>query len=127
VETTPFTLGGEQLPVLKWEDHYRYLGCELGTNPRATLKELGEQYITEAKKLFESKLTTWQKLDALKRFVQPKLEFSLRTLLPTKGWAKHLDDQVRGIAKKSLKLPRRTVTAFMYMPQRLGGLGLPNV
>ena len=66
VKTTPFTLGEEQLPVLRWKDHYRYLGCKLGANPRAILKGLGEQYISEAKKLFEIKLTTWQKLDAVK-------------------------------------------------------------
>ena len=110
VESTPFTLGDEQLPTLRWEDHYCYLGCELGANPRATLKELAEQYINKAKTILESKLTTWQKLDALKHFVRPKLDFSLRTLLPTKGWTKQLDERVRGITKKSLRLPKRTVT-----------------
>jgi len=51
---------------VRWEDHYQYLGCELGTNPRATLIA---QYMNEAKKLFENKLTTWQKLDAVS-FIQ---------------------------------------------------------
>ena len=95
VENTEFSIGGGGLPVLKWEDHYRYLGCELGRDPRAETKVLGERYIKDAKKIMESQLTDWQKLDAIHQFVRLKLEYALRTMLPMRGWAKNLDDTGR--------------------------------
>jgi len=85
VENTEFSIGSGGLPVLKWEDHYRYLGCELGRDPRAETKVLGVRYIEDAKKIMESQLTDWQKLDAIRRFMRPKLDYALRTMLPTRG------------------------------------------
>ena len=41
-------------------------------------------------------------------------------MLPTKGWAKDLDNKVRALAKKAFQLPRRTT-------MQAGGLGLPNI
>ena len=87
----------------------------------------GERYRREAEKIFLSQLTDWQKLDAMKRFIRPKLEYILRTMLPNRTWGKHLDDAVRGMAKKAFRLPRRTITSFFYVPWKYGGLGLPNV
>ena len=42
-------------------------------------------------------------------------------------WAKTLDNAVWGMVKKALRLPRRTVTSFFYVPWRQGELGLSNV
>ena len=114
-------------PLMKWEDHYRYLGCEMGRDPPAETKTAGERYRREAEKILTSQLTDWQKLNAIRRFIRPKLEHILRTMLPNRSWAKNLDNTVRGMAKKAFRLPRRTITTFFYVPWRYGGLGLPNV
>ena len=109
-------MGSGELPSMKWEDHYCYLGCELGRDPRAETRMAGERYRREAEKIFLSQLTDWQKLDAMKRFIRPKLEYILRTVLPNRTWGKH-----------AFQLPRRTITSFFYVPWKYGGLGLPNV
>ena len=127
VEKITFHMGSGELPSMKWEDHYRYLGCEMGRDPRAETKTAGDRYRKEAEKILGSLLTDWQKLDAMRRFVRPKLEYILRTIFPNCIWAKMLDDVVRGMVKKALRLPRRTVTSFFYVPWKQGGLGLPNV
>ena len=127
VEDARFHMGSGELPQMKWEDHYRYLGCEMGRDPRAETKTAGDKYRKEAEKILASQLTDWQKLDAIRRFIRPKLEYILRTMLPNRSWAKNLDDAVRGMAKKAFRLPRRTITTFFYVPWRYGGLGLPNV
>ena len=127
VEKITFHMGSGELPSMKWEDHYRYLGCEMGRDPRAETKMAGDRYRREAEKIFASQLIDWQKLDAMRRFVRPKLEYILRTMLPNRTWAKQLDDAVRGMAKKAFRLPRRTITSFFYVPWKHGGLGLPNV
>lgn len=56
--------------------------------------------------------TNWQRLDAMKRFVQPKVEYVMRTMLSNHTWIKGLDDVVRGMVKKAFSLPRRTVISF---------------
>ena len=127
VEKTTFHMGSGQLPSMKWEDHYRYLGCEMGRDPRAETKTAGDRYRKESEKILASQLTDWQKLDAIRRFIRPKLEYILRTMLPNRTWAKNMDDAVRGMVKKAFRLPRRTITSFFYVPWRNGGLGLPNV
>ena len=73
VEKTTFHMGSGQLPSMKWEDHYRYLGCEMGRDPRAETKTAGDRYRKESEKILASQLTDWQKLDAIRRFVRPKL------------------------------------------------------
>ena len=115
------------MPSMKWEDHYCYLGCDMGWDPRAETNEAREKYQKAAEKILGSQLTDWQKLDALKRFVWPKMEHILRMMLPNCTWAKGLGDAVRGMAKKAFWLSRRTFTSFFYVPWKHGGLGLLNV
>jgi len=76
VESHRFRIDSEELPILNYEDHYRYLGCQLGAEAKAEVKKTGEQYLTEAKTIFESHLTDWQKLNALHKFVRPKLDIN---------------------------------------------------
>ena len=63
----------------------------------------------------------------MRRFVQPKVEYILRKMLPNRTWTKGLDDAIRGMAKKAFRLPRRTITSFFYVLWKHGGLGFSNV
>ncbi|KAL5510386.1 hypothetical protein EMCRGX_G005924 [Ephydatia muelleri] len=47
--------------------------------------------------------------------------------LPTMGWARAIDKKVKALVKMSMKLPRRTIDAFLFTPWRSGGLGLPRI
>ena len=125
VEKTTFHMGSGELLSMKWEDHYRYLGCEMGWDPRAETKAAREKYQRAAEKILGSQLTDRQKLDAMRRYVRLKVGYILRTMLCT--WAKGLDDAIRGMAKKAFRLSRGTITSFFYVPWKLGGLGLTNV
>lgn len=51
----------------------------------------------------------------------------MRTVLPYRGWAKSLDEQVRKMVKLAFRLPRRTASSVFYVPWRCGGFGLPNI
>ena len=46
---------------------------------------------------------------------------------PKLNWAKAIDRKMRSLTKINLKLPRRTVTLFLYAQTKAGGLGLPNI
>ena len=121
------TLGGESLPALKWEDHYKYLGCKAGPDYKAEARKQGQDYVTCCKAIMESGLTDWQKLDAVHRFAKPGLTYILQNSLPNKSWAQQLDKEVRNVVKRAFKLPKRTISAFFHAPSNSGGLGIPCI
>ena len=79
-----FTLNGNTIPVMKWEDLYRHLGVLLGANPEAHLDQLAKDFKMDVESLFQSPLADWMKLEAFKEFVMPKLDYVFRTTLAHK-------------------------------------------
>ena len=75
----------------------------------------------------KSELTDWQKIDAIHRFAKPRLVYALQNQSPPTGWAKTIDKRVKALVKSAMKLPRRTIDAFLFSPWRAGGLGLPRL
>ena len=127
VDTFSPLLGDHHIPPITWEQHYCYLGCEMGANPKQEAAKVGECYARDCQKLLRSGLTDWQKMDAIHRFIRPTLNHIIRTTLPARSWAQKLDKQVRRAAKINLRLPLRTADAFLYVSQRDGGLGMPCI
>ena len=121
------TLGQEEVPALSWDQCYRYLGCQTGANPKVELFQIGKEFLQDCEVIMRSDLTDWQKLDALHRFAKLKLVYPLQNLSPPTRWATDLDKAVRKLVKQNLKLPRHTITSFLYTPPRWGGLGIPCV
>ena len=78
-------LGEQVLPILRYKDHYRYLGCDLGADPKAHLNKLEKDHIKKVSNIIESikkvsniiesKLAEWQKLEAIRRFIHPTLDY----------------------------------------------------
>ena len=73
-----------------------------------------------------SHLAEWQKLDAYRRFIFPRLQHVFRVFFPGSSWCKRMDMRARKWLKKAVRLPLRSCTKFLYTPQALGGLGVPN-
>lgn len=126
-ETFSPTLNGELIPSLKWEDHYKYLGCKVGGDYKAEATAQGKEYVKCCKVVVESGLADWQKLDAIHRFAKPGLTYILQNTLPNKKWAQLIDKEVRNMVKHAFKLPNRTISAFLHAPCNVGGLGIPCI
>jgi len=120
-------LGSSSIPALKWEDRYRFLGCELGSEPKAALEEAKHKFLEESTAILQSLLTDWQKVDAIRRFTKPQPDNKLRTLLPSRSWAKEVDRSLRSALKKGLRLPNRTISDFLYCHQDDRGLCVPSI
>ena len=69
----------------------------------------------------------WQKLDAFRRFLFPRLPFAHKVMFPGTIRCRKLDTSLRAIIKHGLHLPHRTCTKYLYLSQALGGLGIPSV
>ena len=120
-------LGTEAIPALTWEERYKYLGCPTGAyrTPTNILIDLRDSLLRDTNILFTSELAEWQKLDAYRRFLFPRLGFTLKVIFPGVVWCRKLDTSLRAIIKGGLRLPQRTCTKYLYLSQALGGLGVP--
>ncbi|KAL1418335.1 hypothetical protein MTO96_025981 [Rhipicephalus appendiculatus] len=59
-------------------------------------------------------LAPWQRIDAVKTFVYPALNFSMRCGVLTKTDWRRLDDAVRPLVKRTLYLPGNASTHYIY-------------
>ncbi|KAL5509813.1 hypothetical protein EMCRGX_G005243 [Ephydatia muelleri] len=121
-------LGTDVIPALSWEERYKYLGCPTGAfrSNAKVLEELRQSLVKDTDTVFQSPLAEWQKLDAFRRFLFPRLSFAMKVMFPGITWCKKLDTSLRSIIKRGLHLPRRTCTHYFYLSHDLGGLGIPS-
>ncbi|KAL5509854.1 hypothetical protein EMCRGX_G005293 [Ephydatia muelleri] len=121
-------LGTDPIPALSWQERYKYLGCPTGAyrTPTNVLNELRDNLIRDTGIVFSSELAEWQKLDAFRRFLFPRLCFAMKVVFPGAIWCKKLDTALRTNIKRGLHLPPRTCTKYFYLSQALGGLGIPS-
>ena len=114
------------IPPLEWDDSYRYLGVQVGRESKQSLADLAESITTDAEKVGSSALAEWQKIDAIRTFILPRVSHLLESSLVPITWATKLDATIRRVAKKALRLPKRTICAFIHVPSNQGGLGIPS-
>ncbi|XP_046684359.1 uncharacterized protein T26G10.4-like [Homalodisca vitripennis] len=124
VRPTAFTIYGSPLRVLEDGETYDHLGVPTGMRgdqtPVATIARLEE----ETAKIFASGLAPWQKLDAVRTFIVPQLDFNLRTARIRKTSLKGLDSLMRAEGKRTLGLPSRASVELVELPPSWGGAGL---
>ncbi|XP_064462374.1 uncharacterized protein LOC135372848 [Ornithodoros turicata] len=70
-------------------------------------------------------LAPWQRLDALKTFVYPSLNFSMRCgSLGKTDWMR-LDQELRPLIKRTLYIPSNAANEYIYSKSGMGGCGIP--
>ena len=89
-----YKLGNTVVPIMAWEDRYKYLGVKMGADHSPDLKAVGSGYLKDVEAIASSELIDWQKLDEIHRFAKPRLVYTLQNQLPPIGWAKALDKKV---------------------------------
>ena len=127
IQQHDFLVQGKSIPSLAKEEHYRYLGVPIGLIPNISeITTLIDTLCEKMKKIRQSLLCPWQKLDAIRTFVQPCLTYALRTTDPTNtsllAYRKELLATVRSICH----LPTRATTHYIFASKQVGGLGLTD-
>lgn len=121
---TLFHIQGEHPVVLKDSEQYEYLGIPTGYRVNQTPEEAINSMIVDVKKLHESLLTPWQKIEALNMFVLSKLDFILRGAKVAMKPLHKADNKIKAYVKKWLNLPQRASPELLYMPAYQGGANL---
>ena len=121
------TLCGTPLATVHRDGAYRYLGRPVGhTRISQPPLQVVEEARRDAVRLLESPLAPWQKLDALRCFIAPRLTHCLRLGIVPKGALSELDKALRWRVKGVLGLPINATNLYLYAPTGAGGVGLTH-
>ena len=121
------TLCGAPLTPIPQDAAYRYLGRPVG---HTRLCQPPLQVVAEARRdarrLLESPLAPWQKLDAVRVFIAPRLTHCLRLGVLPKGVLDSFDRSLRWRVKGVLGVPISATSRYLYSPTAAGGVGLTH-
>lgn len=126
-DDAPFRLGGGQVPVLDQGAFWRYLGKSMGYQTTERGTAVLDSLKSQIELLFGSRLTSFQKLLALKKFLLPKAFFHLRIRHFFRRSLNQLDARIRALLKTEFRLPNRACQQFFHSAAAVGGLGVPNL
>ena len=124
VAPTEFSLGGGPVPVLGVGDSYQHLGVPTGVQVDQTPYSTIEGMLSDLRKVDESLLAPWQKVETLAMFILPRLDFLLRGASIRKAALKEADKDIKRTVKGWLHLPQRASAELVYIPPSWGGCGL---
>ncbi|KAG8184378.1 hypothetical protein JTE90_006781 [Oedothorax gibbosus] len=124
---TPFNIGGQPLEIIPDHIPASFLGTPIGFQLCQNTEEI-ERLLALAKQIGESCLAPWQRIDALKSFFFPSLNFAMRTGEYSKEQLRQIDVEVRKFVKVTLNLVGPASSAsnhYLYGASDAGCLGLP--
>ena len=123
---TKLYIGGKLIPSPL--EPFKYLGHQVGGDELLTTFEIVRDNIAAQLKLLDAaNLPGDIKQHFFVRHVLPFTEFRLSGIALGKGQLERLDRTVRKYARKWDALPPGTANAFMHLPLRAGGIGVPEL
>ena len=127
VGDTVFSVQDRNIPVLLKEESYRYLGVPIGLIYDANdMSNITTKLINDLEKIRDSLLAPWQKLDAIRTFIQPCLTYVLRTCPVTRESLKTYRSKLIDVLRSICHLPKRSSTHYFFADKSVGGLGLQD-
>ena len=122
-----FQVQGQDVPCLAKEESYRYLGIPIELIYDADdMNSITERLIKDLEKLRDSLLTPWQKLDAIRTFIQPGLTYALRACPVTRESLSTYRSKLIQVLRSVCRLPNRSSLSYFFAGKSVGGLGLQD-
>ena len=131
-----FNINNVDLPKILPSNSYKYLGVPIGIELDQSPHDSLKQAFKDVEIISKSDLFPWQKLDAFKTFVHPRLIFIMRTReIKITNFSDNrlknstnlrIDQKLIPIFKSIVSIPRQADNAFLYMPTDLGGAGITS-
>ena len=123
IEQNDFVVQGNHIPALSREESYHYLRVPIGLIHNIDdIPSIVPNLTKHIELIGNSLLALWQKLDAIRTFVQPCLTYALRAGNPEMQSL----DQYRSTLVHTLRdicnLPNRAMVAYFFASKRTGGL-----
>lgn len=127
IQNNDFTVQGNVMPSLSDHEHYRYLGVPIGMiRDVENLDKLVDDLCEDLDRIHSSLLAPWQKLDAIRTFIQPCLTFTLRSGEPLKSSLINYRKKLIQIVRSILNLPTRASSHIIFASRKVGGLAFQD-
>ena len=127
VSNSVFSVQDGNIPTLLKEESYRYLGVPIGLLYDATdMNAITNKLIKDLEKIRDSLLAPWQKLDAIRTFIQPCITYALRTCPVSRESLKNYRSKLIDVLRSICNLPKRATTHYLFTARSVGGLGLQD-
>ncbi|KAL1415323.1 hypothetical protein MTO96_029594 [Rhipicephalus appendiculatus] len=111
------TVSGATILAIRDHTAQRFLGSPAGFQLVHTDGSIADTAINQARTILSSMLAPWQRLDAVRTFVYPALNFAMRCGVLSKTLWKRLDDAVRPLVKMTLYLPSNATNGYSRQHQ----------
>lgn len=122
-----FLIQGSHIPALENEESYRYLGVPIGLIHNIDdIPNVVPRLIQDIEKIRASLLAPWQKLDAIRTFVQPCLTYALRAGNPLKQSLKLYRETLVKALREICNLPNRASSTYLFAHKKVGGLAFQD-
>ena len=126
-EQSDFLIQGARFPALENEQSYRYLGVPIGLIHNIDdLPNIVPRLIRDLEIIRASLLAPWQKLDAIRTFIQPCLTYALRAGDPLKKSLYEFRSLLLKAVRDICSLPTRASASYIFAGKAAGGLALQD-
>ena len=123
VTTEDFTIQGNHIPALAQEESYRYLGVPIGLIHNIDdLPSVVPELIKHIELIGALLLAPWQKIDALRTFVQPCLSYVLRAGNPEMQSVDRYKSTLVRMVRDICNLPNHASATYFFSHKRTGGM-----
>ena len=127
IELNDFIVQGQPIAPLDQHEHYRYLGVPIGVMRDVdSIDQLVNDLCDDLDSINKSLLAPWQKLDAIRTFVQPSLTFALCAGEPEKQSLTKYHRKLVEVVRDICHLPTRATQSIIFASSKVGGLGLQD-
>ncbi|GFQ80717.1 retrovirus-related Pol polyprotein from type-1 retrotransposable element R2 [Trichonephila clavata] len=123
---TRFLINEVEIRSLNDGESFQYLGKPVGFWIGRNYSSVNDA-IRDGHKIATSKLSPWQKLDALKSFFFPALNFAMRTAQFPKGDWRLVQNALTKELKEILSLPPKASISYLFGDKAQGGCGIPEI
>ncbi|KAG8237131.1 hypothetical protein J437_LFUL017008 [Ladona fulva] len=121
---TAFTIQNGEIRALGEGEAFRYLGAPKGWKIKTTPTEMLRTLEKDLDALKGSQLAPWQRLDAVRTFLLPRLDFHLRIAEFSKSALANIERKLIVAARDGLTIPVRGSREMAHLPPQLGGAGI---
>ncbi|XP_023226012.1 uncharacterized protein LOC111626755 [Centruroides sculpturatus] len=119
-----FTIQESSIPQLGKNDYYQHLGVPTGFSLGKSAEAIIDDIISDLKRIDNSRLAPWQKIDCVSTFLTSRLTFHLTVGNVQKRKLSILDKHIKRSVKRWMYLPQRASPELIYMPHGQGGANI---
>ena len=115
IGSTIYSVQNHEIPAMAKDDSINYLGAPFGLLRQSSdFDNITSHLIKDLDLIRHSLLALWQKMDAIRTFIQPCLTYALRVLAITQASLKEYHKALTAALRKIINLPHQATNSYLF-------------